>query len=79
MHPATEACDDFNTLSNGCSSDCEVESFCYQDKYDKSVCLCGDGAWDDSDLLADEECDDNNFYDFDGCSSDCKIETNFEC
>jgi cysteine-rich repeat protein len=40
-----------------------------------SVCedICGDG------LILKSECDDNNTFDGDGCSSSCRIEKDFIC
>jgi len=81
-----EECDDSNTDDDdGCSSECKLEDIkkfqCTipEDRHEPTVCAprtCGDGI-----VTSDEECDDGNIINGDGCSSNCKIETDlfYEC
>jgi len=80
-----EACDDGNEApEDGCSSDCtEIEPgwFC---RNMPSICTtCGNGTWGDGGVNATDQteaCDDGNRpLDGDGCSTDCIVETNWNC
>jgi fibro-slime domain-containing protein len=66
-----EQCDDGNGVPfDGCYQ-CLLEPECAN-----GVCtaICGDGQ-----RFEGEECDDGNTRSGDGCSTDCKLETGFEC
>ena len=62
----------------GCSKTCTKEPSCLDSSGNTKECTtaCGDGNRD-----ANEDCDDGNQVDDDGCSKDCKIETDkgFTC
>ncbi len=85
-----EQCDDGNTVSgDGCSSSCQIESFCGDGILDPNE-ACDDGNNLDGDgcsatcmieaycgdgfLDPGEQCDDGNLVDGDGCSAQCDIE-----
>ena len=76
------ACDDGNTAEyDGCNTDCEILEgwYCYGGtKTSPDTCdeICGDGINYGS---FDNECDDGNTDDNDGCSSDCTVESGYEC
>ena len=78
----SEICDDGNIESgDGCSSECRIEdgwncetpgAAC--EKTNIAEAVCGDG------IVADyEECDDGNAEADDGCSSNCALETGWQC
>lgn len=75
-----EICDDGSNDGFGCNSNCtgsEVNYTCTGgDLNSPSICkeFCGDGI-----VLSIQPCDDGNLINFDGCSSECTIETGFEC
>jgi len=75
-----EECDDGNPNSQGCKNGKVVTGWeCLLDGGTTSVCVkkgCGNGM-----LNSNEECDDGNTVSGDGCSSDCKLESNvtFQC
>ena len=70
---------------DGCSKSCKIE-----DNFDcvvlpigsTSKCTsnvkdnCGNGRLEES---LGEKCDDNNQYDYDGCSSTCQVEDGYSC
>lgn len=59
LDDTTEECDDGNNVdSDGCNSNCQIETV-----------DCGNGV-----LNTGEQCDDNNNIAWDGCSSICEIE-----
>ena len=60
----------------GSCSRCEDAPGFMTDPFDSGVCIeiCGDGL-----DLGLNECEDGNLFDLDGCSSDCKLELDFEC
>ena len=85
-----EQCDDGNLINgDGCSSSCQIESFCGDGVLDPNE-ACDDGNNLDGDgcsatcmieaycgdgfLDPGEQCDDGNLVDGDGCSAQCAIE-----
>ena len=85
-----EQCDDGNLIDgDGCSSTCQIESFCGDGILDPGE-ACDDGNNTDGDgcsatcevepfcgdgnLDAGEACDDGNNDDGDGCSATCEVE-----
>ncbi|CAD8159995.1 unnamed protein product [Paramecium octaurelia] len=89
-----EQCDDGNLIqADGCSNKCEFQCHSACLLCEKGICKecdasqgffenlnqcasqCGDGLWEP----LTEYCDDANNFNLDGCSADCKIETDWFC
>lgn len=77
-----EQCDDGNQKSgDGCDEDCQKE-YGYEcsleggacEKVEVDIKKCGNGTLDSG-----ETCDDGNDASGDGCSSECKLESGYEC
>ena len=77
-----ESCDDGNTKSgDGCTNTCDIEKG-YTCDETGTVCVkdteteegCGNGRIDSG-----EQCDDGNTMNGDGCSSECTIESGWNC
>ena len=71
-----EACAPGRNLKMNSCSRCEDTPGFTADPFDDGLCIeiCGDGL-----DLGFNECEDGNLFNLDGCSSDCKLELDFEC